>query len=430
MKRTLIATLLCLFAAREPAVADQVIADDLIVNGGSLCVGVDCVNGESFGFDTIRLKENNLRISFDDTSSTGSFPANDWEITINDSTNGGASYFGITDRATGRRVATFSAGAPSNSLFVGSNGNVGFGTAAPVVELQTVDGDTPTLRLQQDGSLGFLPQTWDVASNEANFFIRDVTNGSRLVFRIKPNAPADSIFVASPTGDVGMGTASPTSPVHVFRADGTAKVLAQDTQVPANPGIPQVMFELRRPGAVRFDLVDESNGTDWVFQNRLDAFDITKAGTGVQEFKLQSGGNLIIQGMLTQGSDRARKTGITAVNASEVLAKLTTLPISQWAYKHEPTVHHIGPVAQDFKAAFDLGVDDKHLAPGDLAGVAVVGVQALHRSVQELSQEVQVRDEKIAQEDAEIAALKQRLAMLEEMVSRIVAHQTSQTAQR
>jgi len=67
---------------------DQVIADDLIVQG-SACVGMDCVNGESFGFDTIRMKENNLRIKFQDTS-TGTFPTVDWQLTANDSTNGGA----------------------------------------------------------------------------------------------------------------------------------------------------------------------------------------------------------------------------------------------------------------------------------------------------------------------------------------------------
>jgi len=51
----------------DPSVqpVDQVIPDDLIVQG-SLCVGFDCVNNENFGFDTIRLKENNTRIKFDD----------------------------------------------------------------------------------------------------------------------------------------------------------------------------------------------------------------------------------------------------------------------------------------------------------------------------------------------------------------------------
>ncbi|MEO2167220.1 MAG: hypothetical protein ABGY42_03700, partial [bacterium] len=82
----------------SPARADQVILDDLIVDG-STCVGMDCVNGEEFDFDTIRLKENNLRISFIDTSSTASFAGADWQIIVNDSTNGGDDYFGIADLA-------------------------------------------------------------------------------------------------------------------------------------------------------------------------------------------------------------------------------------------------------------------------------------------------------------------------------------------
>src|SRR6056297_3915026 len=84
-----------------PASADQVINDDLIV-AGSLCVGNDCVNGESFGFDTIRMKENNTRIKFDDTSNSGSFPNNDWQLTANDSANGGANKFSIDNTTTGR----------------------------------------------------------------------------------------------------------------------------------------------------------------------------------------------------------------------------------------------------------------------------------------------------------------------------------------
>ena len=52
--------------------ADQVINDDLIVDG-SQCVGIDCASGLNFGFDTLILKENNVRLLFDDTSSSGSF---------------------------------------------------------------------------------------------------------------------------------------------------------------------------------------------------------------------------------------------------------------------------------------------------------------------------------------------------------------------
>ena len=70
------------------AFADVLYNDDVIVKG-SMCVGVDCNNGESFGFDTIRLKENNLRIVFRDTSVSSGFPTRDWQILANETANGG-----------------------------------------------------------------------------------------------------------------------------------------------------------------------------------------------------------------------------------------------------------------------------------------------------------------------------------------------------
>ena len=77
-------------------------------------------------------------------------------------------------------------------------GCLGFGTSTPVADLHIKSGNTPTLRLEQDGSPGFTPQTWDVAGNEANYFIRDATNGSTLPFRIRPGAPTSAITFASP----------------------------------------------------------------------------------------------------------------------------------------------------------------------------------------------------------------------------------------
>jgi len=195
-----------------PVSADIVHLDDVIITF-SLCVGMDCVNGESFGFDTIRVKENNLRIKAQDTSSTASFPTRDWQITFNDSANGGAEKFSIDDIDSGRTPFTIEANAPSNSLYVDDGGRVGFGTSIPVVGLHSVDGNTPTLRLEQDGSSGFTPQTWDVAGNEANFFIRDATNGSLLPFRIFPNTPNDTLTLKA--GNVGIGTADPQATLHV-----------------------------------------------------------------------------------------------------------------------------------------------------------------------------------------------------------------------
>ena len=195
------------------ATEEQTFVTDVEIQG-SLCVGFDCTTSESFGFDTLRLKENNLRIHFNDTSASASFPTNDWRIVANDTTNGGANYLGIEDSNAGRMPFRVEAGAPANTLYVEADGDVGIKTANPVVDLHVVEGNTPTLRLEQDGSDGFQAQTWDVAGNEANFFIRDVTNGSKLSFRIRPGAPESSIDIAA-NGDVGIGTSSPQEDLHI-----------------------------------------------------------------------------------------------------------------------------------------------------------------------------------------------------------------------
>ena len=193
---------------------DFVIADDLIVQG-SACVGLDCVDGENFGFDTIRVKENNTRIQFDDTSTSAGFATNNWQIRANAQGSGGGSFLGIVDQGstgnseTGTIVLEVDAGAPANSLRVSSTGNVGLGTATPVLDVHINTTDTPAIRLEQNNTGGFTAQTWDVAGNEANFFVRDVTSGSRLPLRIRPGAPTSSVDISA-SGNVGINTASPT----------------------------------------------------------------------------------------------------------------------------------------------------------------------------------------------------------------------------
>jgi hypothetical protein len=197
-----------------PQALDQVIADDLIVQS-STCTGFDCVNGESFGFDTFRLKENNLRIHFDDTSTSAGFPANDWRFIANDSGSGGGNFMAIEDSTAGRNIFVAEAGTPSNGIYLDSTGRVGFRNSAPGLDLHMTTGDTPAVRFEQTNASGFTAQTWDIGANEANFFVRDLTGGSRLSFRIRPGAPTSSIDIAA-SGNVGIGTASPEVKMHVF----------------------------------------------------------------------------------------------------------------------------------------------------------------------------------------------------------------------
>ncbi len=129
---------------------------------------------------------------------------------------------------------------------------------------------------------------------------------------------------------------------------------------------------------------------------------------GSQLMRLGSTGNLVIAGTLSQSSDRNVKEDFAAVDAQEVLAKVAALPIQSWSYTNQPGVKHVGPVAQDFHAAFGLnGRDDKHIATVDADGVALAAIQGLNRK---LTEELQRRD-------AENVELKRRLERLEARMS-------------
>lgn len=81
--------------------------------------------------------------------------------------------------------------------------------------------------------------------------------------------------------------------------------------------------------------------------------------------------------------------GTGLVNGFEVLAKLDALPVATWRYRWESAdVRHLGPMAQDWHAAFGLGKGDTTIPMVDAHGVLVVAMQALHRQVGELRAEV------------------------------------------
>lgn len=96
MNRKIWPALAALVLAAGSAHADQVIADDLIVQG-SVCVGIPCVNAYSFGFDTLVIQADLPGILFEDTSSTGSFPSNDWFVGLVAGAAEGSSDFVVRD---------------------------------------------------------------------------------------------------------------------------------------------------------------------------------------------------------------------------------------------------------------------------------------------------------------------------------------------
>jgi hypothetical protein len=377
-----------------PANKDVVHADDVIVQGSS-CVGFDCVNGENFGADTLRLKENNLRIHFDDTSSSGSFPSNDWRIVANDSANGGANYLAIEDSTGGKTPFKVEAGAGNNALYVEADGDIGIGTNNPVVDLHIVTGNTPAIRLEQDGSSGFTAQSWDLAGNESNFFVRDVTNGSKLPLQIKPGAPTASIFVKA-NADVGLNTASPSASLHVKRTDGTAKFLVEEA---SGTEATRDMIRVQNNGTTRIAMQDTSaDGDEWQFavNGAADAFVITAQASGGTEFSLNKidaashPGRLTISGDLVTGGGTC-SMGCDALFQSEV-ESIEDHATHMWENSY---LEGVGPTSPDEP----WNVTEK-------VGGILNELEKAHIYIEQLNNGLKAKEDRISQLETAVAELK------------------------
>jgi hypothetical protein len=389
--------------------ADQVIPDDLIVQG-SLCVGFDCVNNENFSFDTIRMKENNLRIKFDDTSTLAGFPNTDWQLTANDSASGGAGKFSIEDISGARVPFTVRAGAPTDSLFIGSTGRVGLRTATPVLDLHINTSNTPGIRLEQNNSGGFTAQTWDIAGNEANFFVRDVTGGSQLSFRIRPGAPTSSIDINA-DGEVGIGTASPTQELTV-KSDTANENVVEILSANANNHVISRIFETT-DGSGLLSLFNGSSveqfrftgsgghnfisGTLGINCNAAGGFDFavkngtsstTACNTGT--FSGLTAGST----QFTVVSSRTMKENLEPVAMPDILEKIAAVDVYTYDLINGPK-DVLGLVAEDFHGVFGRGSDK-----------AINGQEvemALWLAVKELSARNQELAERLAELEARLA---------------------------
>jgi hypothetical protein len=150
-------------------------------------------------------------------------------------------------------------------------------------------------------------------------------------------------------------------------------------------------FTVRAPGGVRF---------------------ITSASADSSTVTTNTPGNLgvvLLPNATTWAtlSDSNAKTKITPINPREILAKLSSLPLAEWEYKADPAGRrYLGPMAQDFHAAFGLGADDKTISTLDSDGV-------LYAAIQGLLEEIKTRDEQhvkdLGERDQRISELKDRL---------------------
>jgi hypothetical protein len=153
------------------------------------------------------------------------------------------------------------------------------------------------------------------------------------------------------------------------------------------PCVRNDQFRVRANGGARFEV----NSGGWVEIIYKGGSDLIATSTGA---------HLTVGGVWTDSSDADQKENFSPVEGQEVLASLADIPIATWNSKaQDASIRHMGPVAQDFYAAFGLGEDDLHIASLDTSGVALAAIQGLYEIVQE--------------QDAHIQALEARVAPLE-----------------
>lgn len=108
-------------------------------------------DGSGLIINSIRISSLDVRMTFEDTSTASGPPANDWEITINDSDSAtnGSNYFAVTDQTAGRQVFRIDAGAPELSLRVDADGNLNLASStARIGNLADPVNDTDAVNLQ------------------------------------------------------------------------------------------------------------------------------------------------------------------------------------------------------------------------------------------------------------------------------------------
>ena len=138
-----------------------------------------------------------------------------------------------------------------------------------------------------------------------------------------------------------------------------------------------------------------------------------------------TGAWLTTGGIWTNNSDAASKESFTPVDGRDVLRRVAALPITAWSYRAEdPAVRHVGPMAQDFHAAFGLGADDKTIGTLDADGVALAAIQGLHDIVREREAQLADMATRLDQKDGQIAELTQRLARLEALITKLASTRT------
>ncbi len=272
----------------------------------------------------------------------------DARLSANVALRAGGNTFTGTQVFTNAGTSGFSVRNQNGSFNFLGNAGAGDGTRL-MASLVGAGTNWPRLRFEREDGGTFM----DVGQNaNGNFFVK---------------ASGTERFTVMNNGNVGIGTAAPAARLEV--SDGTTSLYVIPGQLNGNLNTNAVTLEI--PGSKTLGVWDNLS-----VANHL----------GVGESLTVAGETTTTAVNIT--SDRNAKEDFSPVNAREILAKVAALPITEWQYKKHDDARHIGPMAQDFRAAFGTGRDDKHITSVDADGVALAAIQGLNEIVREKDAEL------------------------------------------
>jgi hypothetical protein len=212
-------------------------------------------------------------------------------------------------------------------------------------------------------------------------------------------------------GRLGIGTGSPDSPLHVSSGGSVSQAHFNQT---VSGNYARLNLTVNDGNLWRIGVTDTGGSTPGNLEFTTDEF--------VPRMRIDRAGNVYSIGGFNGSSDRNLKENFRTVSPREVLDKVAALPITRWNFKTDAGTVHIGPMAQDFYAAFGVGPDDKHIATVDADGVALAAIQGLNEKLEARSQKSENRIQKLEAENARLEEqnefLAKRLEALEQTINR------------
>lgn len=116
----------------------------------------------------------------------------------------------------------------------------------------------------------------------------------------------------------------------------------------------------------------------------------------------------------TCASSRTLKEDFEAVDGEDVLSRIRTIPITTWSMiGGDRGVRHLGPVAEDFYAAFPLGLGETTIGMGDIDGVNLAAAKALEARTVRLQEQLDDRTARVQALEALLAQAMQRIDQLD-----------------